>query len=277
MVVCLFRDDQSNREEYEVAQKYLNTVNRRSLVPDDSLVIGRYSVLPYYKELEDDLKNRGSQLVNSYRQHRYIADFEWYEDLKDLTFRTWTSMVDVPLNVQKFVVKGKTNSRKFDWNTMMYADNRTDALSIAFNLYKDPLIGQQDIIFREYVPLETFEIGINGMPMTNEWRVFFYKGWCVANGFYWSIMDDMSKVDYYSFFCQDGGFNLALQASRLMKDKANFYAIDVAKKADGGWIVVEVNDGQMSGLSTIEPERFYSNLAYSIRMESSLNTMNVQG
>lgn len=258
MVVCLFRDDQTNREEYEVAQKYLNTVNRRSLVPDNSLVIGRYSVLPFYKELEDDLSTRGSRLINSYKQHRYIADFDWYEDLKDLTFRSWTSMVDVPLDVEEFVVKGRTNSRKFDWNTMMYADSRTKALSIAFELYKDPLIGQQDIVFREYIPLETFEIGINGMPMTNEWRVFFYKGWCVASGFYWSIMDDMSKVDESSFL--NGGIDLALKASDLIKNNANFYAIDVAKKADGQWIVVEVNDGQMSGLSTISPDSFYSNL-----------------
>jgi hypothetical protein len=36
-----------------------------------------------------------------------------------------------------------------------------------------------------------------------------------------------------------------------------FWVFDVARKINGDWIVVELNDGQQAGLSDIDPERFY--------------------
>jgi len=49
-------------------------VPQRSKVPNGSIAIARYSVLPFYKELEADLAERGSKLINSYPQHQYVAD-----------------------------------------------------------------------------------------------------------------------------------------------------------------------------------------------------------
>jgi glutathione synthase/RimK-type ligase-like ATP-grasp enzyme len=39
-----------------------------------------------------------------------------------------------------------------------------------------------------------------------------------------------------------------------------FYTLDIAKMGDK-WRVVEINDGQMSGLSCIDSESFYSKLS----------------
>lgn len=54
--VMLFRQDRETYDEIQIARKYFEVYERRNLIPDNSLVIGRYSVLPYYKELEEDLK-----------------------------------------------------------------------------------------------------------------------------------------------------------------------------------------------------------------------------
>lgn len=43
-------------------------------------------------------------------------------------------------------------------------------------------------------------------------------------------------------------------------DEVPFYVVDVAKTDEGNWIVIELNDGQMSGLSANPPKIFYKNL-----------------
>lgn len=72
--VILFREDRDNVRELNAAHQFFTVHKIRSTIPNDKLVIGRYSVLPYYKELVEDLDVSGSELINTYTQHRYIAD-----------------------------------------------------------------------------------------------------------------------------------------------------------------------------------------------------------
>ena len=46
----------------------------------------------------------------------------------------------------------------------------------------------------------------------------------------------------------------------LISTHVNFYVVDVAQKEDGNFIVIELNDAQMSGLSDNRPENLYGNL-----------------
>lgn len=55
------------------------------------------------------------------------------------------------------------------------------------------MIGQQEILYREYIPLETFDVAIGGCPITNEWRFFCYKDKILSWGYYWSIADQKIK------------------------------------------------------------------------------------
>lgn len=41
---------------------------------------------------------------------------------------------------------------------------------------------------------------------------------------------------------------------------SRFYAIDVAKTKSGKWIVIELNEGQMAGLSENNADLFYKKL-----------------
>jgi hypothetical protein len=116
--VILYRGDEFAEEELNPAiSAGFFCTNSRMEVPSKSLVIPRYSCLPFYKELENDLAFNGSKLLNSHEQHRYIADMQnWYEDLKDYTPKTWRDVTSVPLTERgPFVVKGETNSKKNLW------------------------------------------------------------------------------------------------------------------------------------------------------------------
>lgn len=73
----LFRKGFDEESEFEVCRRHFDTYQQRTEIPNKRLVIGRYSVLPYYKELSLDLDYNGSKLINTYKQHCNIADMSW--------------------------------------------------------------------------------------------------------------------------------------------------------------------------------------------------------
>lgn len=239
-------------EEYKVASKFFPVKELRTECCS-SLVIGRYSVLPYYLELEKDLTNKGCHLINSFEQHYYIASMAWVNDLKGFTPKTWDDFTFVNAPPGKYVVKGETNSKKSQWDKLMFAPSKLDASKIASYLSNDGLIGEQKIVYREYIPLKTLETGINGLPFSNEWRFFFYKNIELCRGFYWSSSEKRGKIN-------EKGIEFAHQCAEKISKKTNFFVLDIAEKEEGGWICIEVNDGQMSGLSECDAYELYFNL-----------------
>lgn len=261
---CLFRETSEYVDEIKHCSEYFNVSKNIGELLDDAsfknveTVLARFSVLPFYKEVEESLKTKNLKLLNSYAQHKYIADFWYYSDISKYTPKTWLNLEDVP-NEGKFVVKGMTNSRKFNWNTMMFAESKKDAVRISCDLGDDSLIGSQERIIREYIPLETFEIGINGMRFTNEWRCFFLGDTLISSGYYWSIAKDAEKINSNAVWKKEAE-SFSKKIVKIVSCHTNFFAIDVAKTENGDWIVIEINDGQMSGLSMIDPKMFYKNL-----------------
>jgi hypothetical protein len=258
--IVLFRKSLAEEGEFEVCRKYFKVITQRTELhpintPFFHLVIPRYSALPYYDELERDIDNLGGVLINSLKQHNYIANFEWYDDLKDFTPRTWfdddiyRADCDGP-----FVVKGRTNSKKFHWDRLMYADTKYRAVHVAGELMNDNLIGTQGIIYREYVPLKTYEVGLNGLPFSNEWRFFFYKEEMLSCGYYWSVAE---KTDY---IVEPDCIEFAKNVAKIVASKVNFFVLDVAERKSGGWVLIEINDGSQSGLSENSADTLYSNL-----------------
>lgn len=252
--IILFRKDYSTEEELEIAKLYFDVVEYRSDVPSNSLVIGRYSTLPYYRELEYDLKSNGSELVNTYEQYNWIANFDWYEALKEFTFETWFRAQDIPDDGTQFVVKGRTNSRKHEWDRLMKADTKKKAIEIMIALSEDSLIAPQGVVFRRYEPLVTFEIGLNGLPITNEYRCYFYNGVLLSCGYYWTMAKDINRE------ISNEGLEFAMKVAAVAKEYSNFFVIDVGEKQSGGWVLIEMNDAQMSGLSENDAHILYNNL-----------------
>ena len=247
--------DEDITEEFDICSKYLTTVEYRSSVEPDSLVIGRFSVLPYYHELELELKTKNCPLINSYDQHLYIADItNYYEDLKEYTPKTYSEWYNIPEGA--YIVKGKTNSRKQLWETHMFAQNKKSLMDVLRRIYDDTFISDQGIVVREYIPLKRFDTGINGLPITNEWRFFFYKKYLLTFGYYWTnFLECLSMA-----VCDDGMIDFASRIASIVCEHANFFVLDIGEKEDGGYILIEVNDGCMSGISGCSPTALYSNL-----------------
>lgn len=261
--VILFRKDFNFDKELEIASQYFDVYTSRTAIPQNSLVIGRYSCLPYYHEVVEDLKNLNSTLINGLYEHQYIANFDYYYDVQKDTFPTWFNLSDIPSSKrnQPIVIKGKTNSKKFQWNTHMYAENFQKAVHLSAELMNDPFIGPQGLIFREYIPLETFEIGINDIPMTNEWRLFFYKEKLITYAYYWGILEDITIIDKIEPDFVKNGIDFAKKIAKEVSEFTNFFVLDIAKTKDSKWILVEINDAQQSGLNgMIDPQKLYSNL-----------------
>jgi hypothetical protein len=265
----LFRKNKWNEEEFNIASKYFDCITSRCQLDFPKLniaitttryqgVLGRYSVLPYYQEVNYDLGFFRHELINSPKQHKYIADFLWYNDVIEHTPQTWFHDLSQCDHDGPFVVKGKTNSKKNQWATKMFARDRKEALLIASELMSDDNIAQQGVIFREFVPLKTLEVGVGGMRFSNEWRFFFYKNKIIDYGYYWEIAeeDTINRAQMTA-----AGLDFVNKIANIISEHVPFFVLDIAQKEDSDdWILVEVNDGQMSGLQCIDPEQFYCNL-----------------
>lgn len=256
--IILYRDSGDYPGEFKVAKKYFKCIKNRSMIKKDNFIIGRYSVLPFYKELEEDINYLGGKMINSYLQHRYVADIgNYYRDIKDFTPKTYNYPDQIPFE-GPFIVKGETNSKKFEWDKMMFAKDKTEAIRIYCDLKNDGLIGSQDIYIREYVPLKTFSVSIGGLPITEEYRFFIYNNKVMSSGYYWSNYVDEFKDE--NLDPNNVPKEFLKEIINVVGKNCNFYTIDIAKTKSNDWIVIELNDGQMSGLSENNPEILYENL-----------------
>lgn len=114
-------------------------------------------------------------------------------------------------------------------------------------------VAQQGLAVREYVKLKKLDEAINGLPISKEWRCFCYKLLC--HGFYWSNFPDVDPGPL-----PKEGIDFVSKITSIVSQKTNFYVVDVAEKENGEYMVVELNDGQQSGTSSVDVETLYSEL-----------------
>jgi len=262
MVKILFRKSLAEEGECEVAKRYFDVIESRSLIQAGDNIICRYSALPYYQEMEKDVLNLGGTLINSYMDHQFVADLQtWYPFLFDLTPKTWFSLAEVCQDPYEgpYVLKGKTNSRKNLWRTHMFAKDKQEMREVYFRLQDDGLTGDQGIVIRQFERFKSYGEAISGMPITKEFRFFVFNDKVIAKGFYWSSHPEV--IDKHKPDVNEVPTSFINEVLWRVGDKMNFYVFDVAQREDGEWRVVELNDGQMSGLSCIDPDELYSNLA----------------
>jgi hypothetical protein len=269
--VILYRGKEFEEDELDAAKAAgFDCITSRMDILAGDLVIPRYSALPFYKELEHDVEFIGAKLINSYRQHRYVADLQnWYHDLEDLTPRTWFRASDVPLGEPGcFVLKGETNSKKFQFKESMFAESRAHIGHVLGRLQDDSLISQQNIYVRKFERFKTYAWGLHGLPITREFRFFAAYGKILSGGYYWSshidqFLESGHAKEEFDPACVPTEFLENVVA--CVSSQVNFVVIDVAQAMDGQWRVVELNDGQMSGLSENDPSVLYPALMKAIK------------
>lgn len=104
------------------------------------------------------------------------------------------------------------------------------------------------ILLRKFETLK--QIGFHeksGMSISEEYRVFIFAGRIL-------IMDDYWREGEVVRF-SDGEQKWIEEIA--CKVKSNFVTMDLARKEDGSLIIMELGDGQVSGIQQINPEHFY--------------------
>lgn len=98
-------------------------------------------------------------------------------------------------------------------------------------------------VLKRFVDLKKYE------DKTNEWRIFVFEKNILSIGQN-SNLESAEKP------------NLDFLKDVIQNVKSNFYTIDIAETKQGSWIIIEVGDGQVSGLSSSKKEmtQFYNNL-----------------
>jgi hypothetical protein len=218
-----------------------------------------------YECLYNNLADKNYYIINTpleYVNTHYLP--KWYEHFESLTPKTiWSKgipeqeeIIDMleEFKEKPLIVKDYVKSRKHEWYESCYIANAKDTEK-ALHVVNNFINGQgeylnQGVVFREFVDLEpTGFHEKSGMPISNELRLFIFNYKVVCTIGYWNG----ENMNEYPEFVDD-------IIEKLMATKSKFFTVDIAKKSDGQWIVMELGDGQVSGLQEYDAKSYYSNL-----------------
>lgn len=240
----------------------LEQVTKRASA-DNALFRGWMMPPSAYAKLRVELEGRGMRLVNdeaAYKHTHWLP--ESYSLLRGRTPETiWIrdrspAMETVrallaPFGDRPILVKDFVKSRKHEWLEACFIPHASDKAAVEkavrrfLELQGDELA--EGLVFREYVELET--IGTHpqsGMPLACEHRFFVLRGKPVLASAYWEHGDAGAPPPFESF------------ADLVGRVQSSFFTLDVAKRVDGDWIVIELGDGGVAGLpARADPAEFY--------------------
>ncbi|WP_437785502.1 ATP-grasp domain-containing protein [Sorangium sp. So ce1097] len=222
-----------------------------------------------YADLHGALAARGVRLVNdpdAYAHGHHLPG--WYPALEGHTPRSvWlpvngdVAIDDVMSLLRPFgdgpvLLKDFVKSRKHEWAEACFIPAASDRAAVErvvrrfIELQGSDLEG--GLVFREFVELAPAgRHPKSGMPLAREHRIFFLDGEPVASLRYWD------EAEYEAETAAAAA--LRALAARV---KSRFFTLDVAELLHGGWTVIEVGDGQVSGLPDHADRRaFYQALA----------------
>lgn len=140
------------------------------------------------------------------------------------------------------IVKDYVKSRKHEWYDSCFIQAPLEEGEIN-RVVGNFLEGQGDslvggLVFREFIEFE--RVGLHSksrMPLINEWRAFLWRGRVFYMAPYWSEGE-------YSGEKPDPAWIESVTADVV----APFITADVARRKDGGWMLVEIGDGGSAGV-----------------------------
>lgn len=142
------------------------------------------------------------------------------------------------------IIKDWCKSRKHEWLDACYipdildSDNLHRVVSNFLNAQGESLAG--GLVCRECVQLKPLgvEHPKSHIPLFNEHRFFIFRGQIFYSTSYWNAQ----------FYGNANYPKKSIIVDLVRHIKSEFFAVDVAEKADGGWIVIEINDGSTAGI-----------------------------
>ena len=149
-------------------------------------------------------------------------------------------------------MKDFVKSRKHEWEEACFIPSASDRGAVErvvrrFLALQGPDLSE-GLVFREFVEFEPLgRHSRSGMPLTKEFRIFFLDGLPIFRTPYWEEADYEGETPPIVHFAET--------ASRV---RSRFFTMDVAKRRDGDWMIVELGDGQVAGLPEhADLEAFY--------------------
>jgi hypothetical protein len=208
-----------------------------------------------YQTLYDRLLEKRIRLINdvvAYRHCHYLPESHsvieqwtpksvWLRCGPDVTFD------DVMLSLRPFgsapvIVKDYVKSRKHEWHEACYIPSVSDRNAVQRVVRKFIELQDEDfsegLVFREFIEFEPLsQHSKSGMPLTKEFRCFFLRGRLMFWTKYWEEGNYQGVVPPLDQFTDVAG-----------RVQSNFFTMDIAKRRDGQWMIVELGDAQVAGL-----------------------------
>jgi len=223
-----------------------------------------------YSLLYETLFRKNYKLINTpveYQTCHYLPDsyrFISAKTPKTIWFRIENREPDYnqilpsiqSLGSSSLIVKDFVKSQKHYWKSACFipSANDTENVKSVINRFIE-LQGadlNEGLVIREFVELNDLSIhSKSGMPLKQEYRLFFFKKQLLASYDYW-------EEGQYS-----DNEQLPLSSFKKIAEtiESNFFTMDIAKRKNGEWIIIELGDGQVAGIpNTTDVNKFYENL-----------------
>jgi hypothetical protein len=179
----------------------------------------------------------------------------WLDRGPGLTLEAVTSLARV-FGERPVIVKDFVKSRKHEWEEACYIPNASNpqgleqVVSRFLELQGEDLNG--GLVLREFVEFEPLgQHSKSGMPLSKEFRLFFLDARLLASAHYWE------QGEY-------GDLTPPMEQFQAIATtiESRFFTMDVARKLDGDWLIVELGDGQVAGLpEKLDVAAFYREIA----------------
>ncbi|MFK7949573.1 MAG: ATP-grasp domain-containing protein [Saprospiraceae bacterium] len=209
-----------------------------------------------YELLYNGLRHKNIHLINKVSEYRFCHYLpESYDTIRAFTpkstFQKLTTEFNInnfeellkPFENQSIIVKDYVKSQKHYWAEACFIPNANDLKQVEKVVKR--FIELQDVdlneglVFREFVELEALTThSKSGMPLTKEFRLFIKNGEIIQTFKYWDE-GDYENVEP----------NIETFQPIIKNIKSNFFTMDIAKQKNGDWIIMELGDGQVSGLA----------------------------
>ncbi|WP_422104304.1 ATP-grasp domain-containing protein [Winogradskyella sp.] len=234
---------------------------------DKAMAIYRGWMMPpnMYKQFYDGLLRKNIQLINSPEAYRHCHHLpESYEKIKDKTPKSiWTTDISIAniINLSsKFgdkpiIIKDYVKSEKHKWNEACFIPKASDKdcverIATKFLELRGKHLNE-GIVLRAFVDLKFLtNHSKSNMPLTTEFRAVVFNKNIIGIFNYWDEGVYASE-----------NLDINIFRDNINAINSNFFTIDIAKKKDDDWIIMELGDGQVAGLpDNVNRISFYSKL-----------------
>ncbi|MEO1053596.1 MAG: ATP-grasp domain-containing protein [Bacteroidota bacterium] len=243
----------------------------RPRISGECPTVARIGAIDDYPNIYDSFIEYGYKLINNVDQHKRASELEyWYPLIKAFTpksvvYDTFPNLDEVLQELSfPIFIKGNRQSAKHD-RSLSIAKDEEGFNRIKEQYPKNNILHWQKVVCREFVALQQLKVKHESkVPLSFEFRTFWWYGECVGTGHYWS------QHASYSWTEEQKSDALAMVKKAIEKIDIPFLVVDLALTKAGDWIIIEFNDAQEAGYCGVQPIQLWHNIT-ALNQSSSEN------